>query len=114
MELAGLLVGFQGLLFVITGIEAGLLAAISGNAAGSGPVLLSLGLAVASLSIGSRLRLGRWRKTARVLQWLLIVWAALDLLLALLMAQALLPPVAMFTRTAMPIAVLLLTRRDRS
>ena len=113
LGLAGSLVGFQGLLFIITAIEAALLAAISGNAAGSGPVVISAGLALFSLIARARLRKGRARKFVRVFQWSLLAWAAIDLALALLLTGTVIPMVSFASRVGLPVAVLVLTKRNR-
>lgn len=113
LGLAGSLVAFQGLLFIITALEAALLAAISGNAAGSGPVIISASLALFSLVARARLRKGRTIRLVRVFQWSLIVWAAIDLALALWLSGTVLPLVSIASRVGLPVAVLMLTRRNR-
>lgn len=113
LGLAASLVGFQGLLFIITAVEAGLLAAISGNAAGSGPVTISASLAIFSLIARARLRKGRTRRLVRLFQWLLLAWAAIDLALALFLTGTVLPLVSFVSRVALPVTVLVLTRRNR-
>lgn len=113
LGLAGSLVAFQGLLFIITALEAALLAAISGNAAGSGPVIISAGLALFSLFARARLRKGGAIKLVRVFQWSLLAWAAIDLALALFLTGTVLPLVSIASRVGLPVAVLILTRRNR-
>jgi len=110
-DLAASFLGFQGLLFIVTAAEAGFMAAVSGNAAGVGPVVTSLTLAALALVARVGLRKGRARRPVRVMQWSLLIWAAIDLALALLLAGNVLPMVGMVSRVGLPLAVLVLTRR---
>lgn len=113
LGLAASLVGFQGLLFIITALEAGFMAAVSGNAAGSGPVIISAGLALLVLIARARLRKGGAKKIVRVFEWSILVWAAIDLALALVLTGTVLPLVSFLSRVGLPVAVLVFTRRNR-
>lgn len=111
LDLAASLLGFQGMLFIVTAAEAGLMAALSGNASGVGPVVTSLTLAAFALIARVGLRKGQARRTVHVLQWSLLIWAAIDLALALFLTGNVLPMVGMVSRVGLPVAVLVLTRR---
>jgi hypothetical protein len=54
--LAASLLAFQAAMYIVTAVEAAAMGAVSGNAAGWGPVVLSLLLAIALLRSGHRVR----------------------------------------------------------
>jgi hypothetical protein len=111
-ELAAYLVGFQGVLLIVTTAEAGVIA-LSGQAAGVIPVITTLLLAVFCFIARARLRKGKARRVVRFFQWSLLVWAGFDLALSLWLSSAALPLTGMVTRIALPVSVLVLTRKSK-
>ena len=110
LALAASLLGVQSMLFLITAIEAALLASVFGNAV-STPALGSAAFAVVLLVTQARVRRGQGRP-ARLLEWMLLIWAGLDLGLALFLAGSGLGLTASITRIGLPVAVLILVPRS--
>ena len=110
-RLAASLLAFQAAMYFVTAIEAAALGAVSGNAGGWGPVVLSLLLAIALLRCGYRVRKNRPWGRVRVLEFSLLGWAAIDLALAVFLNSTGLGLLPTVTRIAIPAAVIVLLRR---
>jgi len=111
--LAASLLAFQAAMYVVTAVEAAAMGAISGNAAGWGPSILSLILAIALLRCAHRVRNDRpWRRV-RVLEFSLLGWAAMDLALAEFLSGAGLGLLPTVTRIAIPVTVIVLLARKQ-
>jgi hypothetical protein len=110
-RLAASLLTFQAAMYIVAGVEAAAMGAISGNAAGWGPSVLSLLLAVALLRCAHRVRNNRpWRRV-RVLEFFLLGWAAIDLALAVFLSSTWLGLLPTLTRIAVPVTVIVLLSR---
>ena len=110
-QVAASLLAFQAAMYIVTAVEAAAMSAVSGNAAGWGPVVLSLLLAMALLRSGQRVRHNRpWRRV-RVLEFSLLGWAAIDLALAVFLAGTGLGLLPTITRIVIPVAVIMLLAR---
>jgi hypothetical protein len=110
-RLAASLLAFQAATYIVTAIEAAAMSAVSGNAAGRGPVVLSLLLAIALLRCGHRVRQNRpWRRV-RVLESSLLGWAGIDLALAGFLTNTGLGLLPTITRIGIPLAVVVLLSR---
>ena len=100
-------------MYFVTAIEAAVMGAISGNAAGWGPAILSLLLAIALLRCARRVRNSRpWRRV-RVLEFSLLGWAAIDLALAVFLSGTGLGLLPTVTRIAIPVTVIVLLSRKQ-
>ena len=105
------LLAFQAAMYLVTAVEAAAMSAVSGNAAGWGPVVLSLLLAVALLRSGQRVRHHRpWRRV-RVIEFSLLGWAAIDMALAVFVAGTGLGLLPTVTRIVIPVSVIVLARK---
>ena len=112
-RLAAALLAFQAAMYFVTAIEAAIMGAISGNAAGWGPSILSLLLAIALLRCAHRVRNSRpWRRV-RVLEFSLLGWAAIDLALAVFLSGTGLGLLPTVTRIAIPVTVIVLLSRKQ-
>ena len=112
-RVAASLLAFQAAMYVVTAIEAAAMGALSGNAAGWGPAILSLLLAMALLRCAHRVRHERpWRRV-RVLEFSLLGWAAIDLALAVFLSGTGLGLLPTVTRIAIPVTVLALLSRKK-
>ena len=112
-RLAASFLTFQAAMYLVTAIEAAVMGAISGNAAGWGPAILSLLLAVALLRCARRVRNSRpWRRV-RVLEFSLLGWAAIDLALAVVLSGTGLGLLPTVTRIVIPVTVLVLLSRKQ-
>ncbi|MGH8926902.1 MAG: hypothetical protein ACRDWH_01005 [Acidimicrobiia bacterium] len=112
-DLASALLAFQAAIYVVTAIEAAAISAVSRNAAGWGPVLLSTLLAFFLLTVRSRIRRGRFIRVVRISEWSLLLWAGIDLALGLVMNGAWPVLVSVSSRIVVPGAVLALLARSR-
>lgn len=111
--LAASLLAFQAAMYFITALEAAAMGAISGNAAGWGPSVLSLLLTIALLRCAYRVRNDRpWRRV-RVLEFSLLAWAAIDLALAVFLSGAWLGLLPTLTRITVPVTVIVLLSRKQ-
>ena len=100
-------------MYLVTAVEAAAMGALSGNAAGWAPAILSLLLAMALLRCAHRVRNNRpWRRV-RVLEFSLLGWAAIDLALAVLLSGTGLGLLPTVTRIAVPVTVLALLSRKK-
>ncbi len=112
-RLAASLLAFQAAMYFVTALEAAAMGALSGNAAGWGPAILSLLLAIALLRCAGRVRNSRpWRRV-RVLEFSLLGWAAIDLALAVVLSGTGLGLLPTITRIAVPVTVLALLPRQK-
>ena len=112
-RLAASLLAFQAAMFFVTALEAAAMGALSGSAVGWGPAILSLLLTVALLRCAHRVRHNRpWRRV-RVLEFLLLGWAAIDLALAVFLSGTGLGLLPTVTRIAIPVTVLVLLSRKK-
>lgn len=112
-RLAASLLAFQAAMYLVTAVEAAAMGAISGNAAGWGPSILSLLLAIALLRCAHRVRSNRpWRRV-RVLEFSLLGWAAIDFALAVFLSGTWLGLLPTLTRIAVPATVIVLLARKQ-
>lgn len=113
IDLARVLLVFQGAILVATTIEALLWAAVFPGAAGA-PALLSAATAMTILVGRARLRTERrWsRRLLYVVQGVILGVQAIDVVLSLILAGALPPLVALLTQLVLPIAVIAVLRRS--
>jgi hypothetical protein len=113
LDVARALLFLQGAILIATTIEAVVWASVFPGASGS-PVLMS-GAAAIVLLVG-RLRLRadrRWtRRLVYLVEGFVLLTAAIDIVIALLLAHALPPMVALLTQVVLPIAVIALLRRS--
>jgi hypothetical protein len=103
-ELASVLLHLQAAAAVVTAAEAGVMAVVTGNAAGAAPV-------VASLVWAGLLLLGSRRRSTRLVRWLegsLLVWATINFALSIFLIGSLPPIVALVSGLVLPLAVLFL------
>lgn len=107
-QLAAALLALQGAMYIVTAIEAAGISAVTGNAAGWGPVVMSLLLASALLRSRRRVRLHRSLRRVRVLEWLLLGWAGIDLALAVFLNDTGLGLLPTLTRFGIPVAIIVL------
>jgi hypothetical protein len=111
LRLARLLVLLEALVAGVSAVEAAVVAAVGfgvfGSAAGTA------GLAVTLAWQARRLGHGRVTRTLRLCQWAFLGAAAVDLLIAVVVVHGVLLPVSLLVRTALPLAVLRLTRLTR-
>ncbi len=115
VDIARVLVLLQGAFLSMTTLEV-LLWALFGVPS-VGPSLLvtgafALGILLLAAGLGRRVRVAR--RAAIVVEALVLLWAAVDLALAVLMAHRWLGLVATITRIGMPVAVIVLLRRPSS
>ena len=111
--LAASLLAFQAAMYFVTAVEAAVMGAISGNAAGWGPAILSLLLATALLRCAHRARNSRpWRRV-RILEFSLLGWAAIDIALAVFLSGSGLGLLPTVTRIAIPVTVIVLLARKQ-
>ena len=113
LDVARALLLLQGALLVATTIESlfwGLAFASTGGA-----LVMSAGSAVVILVARTRLRSdGTWaRRLVYAVEGLILLTAAIDTVISLALAHALLPMVTLLTQIALPIAVIALLRRSR-
>ena len=113
LEVAALLVLLQGAVLVAGILESLVFAAFVGPGAIGTAILGALAAALtlwasAALRRGSR----RARRLTLVAESVATVVAVLESMVALLIAGALLPPVALLTRVVVPVAVIVLVRRS--
>jgi len=113
LDVARALLLLQGALLVATTIEAlfwGLAFASTGGA-----LVMSAASALVILTARIRLRADRtWsRRLVYAVEALILATAAIDTVISLLLAHALLPMVTLLTQIALPIAVIALLRRSR-
>jgi hypothetical protein len=112
-RLATSLLAFQAAMYFVTALEAAAMGAISGNAAGWGPSVLSLLLAIALLRCAHRVRNNRpWRRV-QVLEFSLLGWVAIDLALAVFLSGTWLGLLPTLTRIVVPVTVIVLLSRKR-
>jgi len=113
LEVARALLLLQGSILIATTIEALVWAAFFPGASGS-PAVMSGASAVATLVGRTRLRADRgWaRRLVYLVEGLILLTAAVDVAVALALAHALPPLVALLTQVALPIAVITLLRRS--
>jgi hypothetical protein len=112
LDVARALLLFQGAILIATTIEALVWAAVFPGASGS-PVLMTGAAAIVLLAGRLRLRADRrWtRRLVYAVQGFILLTAAADIAIALLLAHALPPMVALLTQVVLPIAVIALLRR---
>lgn len=112
-RLAASLLAFQAAMYIVTAIEAAAISAVTGNAAGWGPVVFSLLLAITLLWSGRRVKANRpWRRV-RVLESALLGWAGIDLALAVFLSNTGLGLLPTITRIGIPVAVIVLLSRKQ-
>ena len=113
LDVARALLLLQGAILIATTIEALVWAAVFPGASGS-PVLMS-GAAVVAILVG-RARLGadrRWtRRLIYLVEGLILLTAAINVAIALALAHALPPMVALLTQVVVPVSVIALLRRS--
>jgi hypothetical protein len=97
-------------MYTVAAIEATVVGVGLGNAAGFAPAVLSLALALGLFWSGTRLRKHRGWKRVKVLEWALLVWAGIDLVLALVLSDTGLGLLATLTRIFVPVSVIGLLR----
>ena len=113
LDVARVLLLVQGAILVATTIEALLWSFVFAGAAGA-PVWFSGAAAAATLVARARLRSDR-RRTRRIVyavEILILVSFAIDTALAIVLAGALPPLVALLTQLVLPLSVVLLLRRS--
>ena len=114
IELTALLVFVQGLVAFVATVEIGIVTAAMGGLTLAAFVLTGLAAVVTlALPRGLRRRSRRARTTVVVLQVLWLVSAAVDLLLAIVLARRGLEPVPTITRIVIPIVVFRILRRPQ-
>ncbi|MGH8923475.1 MAG: hypothetical protein ACRDWA_02340 [Acidimicrobiia bacterium] len=110
-DLAASLLGLEAALYLVTAVEAMAMAGFSGNIRAGG-ALTSFLLTVVLLILRARIRTGRFR-FVRGLHWLFLVWAAVDLALAVFLAGTGLLLVAVLTRVILPGAIFFTVPKQR-
>jgi hypothetical protein len=113
LDVARALLLLQGAILVATTIEALVWAAVFPGASGS-PALISGASAFVILVARVRLRADRrWtRRMVYLVEGLILLTAAIDVVIGLVLAGALPPMVALLTQVLLPIAVIVLLRRS--
>jgi hypothetical protein len=114
LDVARALLLLQGAILVATTLESllwGLAFASTGGA-----LVMSAGSAVVILVARTRLRPDRTmsRRLVYAVEGLILLTAAIDTAISLVLAHALLPMVALLTQIALPISVIALLRRSRT
>ena len=113
LDVARALLFLQGAILVATTIEALVWAAVFPGASGS-PALMTAASALVILVGRIRLRADR-RRTRRLIymvEGFILLTAAVDIVIALLLSGALPPMVALLTQVVLPIALIVLLRRS--
>lgn len=113
LDVARVLLLVQGAVLVATTIEALFWTLVFPGAAGT-PFLMSAAAAVLVLVAGRRLRADRpWtRRTAYVIETVILVNLVIDLALAVVITGAVPPIVALLTRFVLPLCVIALLRQS--
>jgi hypothetical protein len=112
LDVVRVLLLLQGAILVANTIEAGLFAVAF--SAGVAPSVLATAVAAVAIFIG-RARLGgggrRSLRAVYIVEGVIIVMLALDLVLALVLTHQTVPPMAVLTRFALPVAVIAILGR---
>jgi hypothetical protein len=113
LDVARALLFLQGAILIATTIEAVVWATVFPGASGL-PVLMSGAAAIVVLIGRLRLRADRrWtRRLVYLVEGFVLLTAAIDIVIALLLAHELPPMVALLTQVLLPIAVIALLRRS--
>lgn len=110
-QIAGSLLSVQAALTFVTGIEAALMAAGTGNSAGAFPALASFGWALLLLVARTRLGAGKGRRLVKWIEGSLLVWSTINLALAIFLIESGIGLMATISGFVLPILVLLMVLR---
>ncbi len=111
LGLAASLLSVQAALTFVTGIEAALMAAGTGNSAGALPALASFGWAAFLLVARRRLGAGKGRRLVKWLEGSLLVWSTINLALAVFLMESGIGLMAAISGFGLPILILHLVLR---
>lgn len=110
-QLAASLLAVQAAVTFVTGLEAALMAAGTGNSAGRLPALASFGWALLLLVARRRLIRGGARRLIKWIEGSLLVWSSINLALAVFLVGAGTGLMAAVSGFVLPIFILLLVLR---